>query len=76
MNVAIPTATPTLINHWIAGAEIAPHHERRGDVFNPCTGRVTGRVAMADPEEVDAAVAAASVAFTGWSATRRTSAPG
>ncbi|MEV5409656.1 CoA-acylating methylmalonate-semialdehyde dehydrogenase [Thermopolyspora sp. NPDC052614] len=57
------------INHWINGAETAPAHDRRGEVYNPATGKVTGRVALATPEEVDAAVAAALAAFEDWSAT-------
>ena len=60
---------PALIDHWIDGAVVAPVGQRRGDVFNPATGRVTGRVAMATAGEVDAAVASALAAFEGWSAT-------
>ena len=62
-------ADPALIDHWIDGAVLAPAEQRRGDVFNPATGRVTGRVAMATTGEVDAAVASALAAFEGWSAT-------
>ena len=57
------------IDHWIDGAPAAALDDRRGDVFNPSTGAVTGRVAMATSGEVATAVAAASAAFEGWSAT-------
>ena len=69
MSDANPTIAPTLIDHWINGARVAAVDERRGDVFNPSTGQVTGRVAMATPEEVNAAVTSASLAFEGWSTT-------
>ncbi|XRQ08602.1 CoA-acylating methylmalonate-semialdehyde dehydrogenase [Actinomadura welshii] len=68
MNTSAPARTG-LIGHWIDGAEAAPAGERSGDVHNPATGRVTSRVAMATPAEVDAAVASALAAFPDWAAT-------
>ena len=38
------------------------------DVFNPATGEVTARVAMASSADVEVAVAAARAAFYEWSA--------
>ena len=38
-------------------------------MFNPATGQVTGRVALAGREDVDAAVAAADAAFPAWADT-------
>ena len=37
-----------------------------GEVFNPATGLVSGRVALAGVDEVDVAVASALDAFPGW----------
>ena len=39
------------------------------DVFNPATGQVTGRVALASQSDVEAAVNAASAAFPAWADT-------
>ena len=52
-------ADVTQIGHWINGARVAGESGREGDVFNPATGQVTGRVALASPGELDTAVAAA-----------------
>ncbi|MEO6821760.1 MAG: CoA-acylating methylmalonate-semialdehyde dehydrogenase [Candidatus Nanopelagicales bacterium] len=57
---------PTQINHWIDGKSYEGHSGRRADVFNPATGEVSGRVALADQSDVDAAVASAKEAFEGW----------
>lgn len=65
----------THITHWINGASWAGASDRQGDVFDPATGEVSGRVDFADVATVDAAVAAAKAAFPGWrdtSLTRRT----
>ncbi len=51
--------------HWIDGAP-AEGGTRKGDVWNPATGRRAGQVAFADPATVDRAVAAAARAFPGW----------
>ncbi|WP_285489775.1 CoA-acylating methylmalonate-semialdehyde dehydrogenase [Amycolatopsis taiwanensis] len=60
---------PTPIDHWIGGAPTARDGAQRGDVFNPATGAVTGRVAYATAAETEAAIAAAADAFPGWSRT-------
>src|SRR5438477_13076312 len=54
------------INHWIGGRAAAGMSGRKGPVFNPATGRQTGEVDFATPEEVDAAVQVAKVAFATW----------
>src|SRR5437868_14571402 len=54
------------INHWIGGRAAAGMSGRKGPVFNPATGRQTSEVDFATPEEVDAAVQAAKVAFGTW----------
>jgi malonate-semialdehyde dehydrogenase (acetylating)/methylmalonate-semialdehyde dehydrogenase len=47
------------ITHFIDGAAVAGTSGRFGDVFNPNTGEVQARVALASAAELDAAVAAA-----------------
>jgi len=56
------------VGHWIAGGP-DDAGERRGDVYDPATGKVSRRVAFASAADVDRAVAAAREAFLGWSAT-------
>ncbi|MGF6771522.1 malonate-semialdehyde dehydrogenase (acetylating)/methylmalonate-semialdehyde dehydrogenase [Paraburkholderia sp. GAS199] len=57
------------LGHYIGGAAVAASSGRFKDVFNPATGKVSGSVALASVEEVDAAVAAAKAAFPAWSET-------
>ncbi len=47
------------IRHWIGGKAVDGAGDREGDVFDPATGELTGRVAFASAADVDAAVAAA-----------------
>jgi malonate-semialdehyde dehydrogenase (acetylating) / methylmalonate-semialdehyde dehydrogenase len=55
------------ITHFIDGASVAGTSGRYGDVFNPNTGEVQARVALATIGEVDAAVASAVRAQATWS---------
>ena len=55
--------------HYIGGNEAAGKSGRAQDVFNPATGEATTSVPLASQGEVDKAVAAASKALAGWSAT-------
>src|SRR3712207_7287601 len=57
---------PTHIPHWIEGARRDGASGRTGEVTDSATGEVTGEVALASVQEVDAAAAAASAAFPGW----------
>jgi malonate-semialdehyde dehydrogenase (acetylating)/methylmalonate-semialdehyde dehydrogenase len=54
------------IGHFIGGKRVSGNAGREQDVFNPATGRVTGRVALASTREVDQAVTAARAAFPSW----------
>src|ERR687889_1190755 len=54
------------ITHWIDGARREGASGRTGEVTDSATGEVTGEVALASVEEVDAAVAAAAAAFPRW----------
>jgi malonate-semialdehyde dehydrogenase (acetylating) / methylmalonate-semialdehyde dehydrogenase len=56
------------IHHWVNGQTLTSRSERFGDVYNPATGAMQARVALATVAEVDAAVAAAATAFPAWSA--------
>jgi malonate-semialdehyde dehydrogenase (acetylating)/methylmalonate-semialdehyde dehydrogenase len=57
------------IEHWISGRVVPGQSGRRADVFNPATGQVSGRVALANNAEVAAAVASAHAAFPAWADT-------
>ncbi len=63
------TLLPANIPHFINGDDVAGSSGRFGDVFNPATGNITGRVPLASKQEVEAAVASAQAAFPGWAAT-------
>jgi len=54
--------------HWIGGKLWEGAAQRRGDIYNPATGKVSGTVDFASAQVVDDAVAAASKAFEGWRA--------
>jgi malonate-semialdehyde dehydrogenase (acetylating)/methylmalonate-semialdehyde dehydrogenase len=54
------------IHHFIGGAARPGSSGRYGDVFDPNTGQVQGKVAFADAAEVDAAVQAAVRAQAEW----------
>lgn len=57
-----------VIGHYLDGQ---PRHDadaRFSDVYNPATGQVQARVALASLDTVDAAVASAVKAFPAWSA--------
>src|ERR1700758_308682 len=56
------------VHHWINGESSTSNSGRFGDVYNPATGEVQARVALANPAEVDVAVAAAAAAFPAWAA--------
>ncbi|MFD7008962.1 CoA-acylating methylmalonate-semialdehyde dehydrogenase [Rhodococcus jostii] len=66
-----PTLVDTVldIDHYIDGRTSGFGSTERADVYNPATGRVTGRVALATEADTDTAVAAAAAAFRGWAAT-------
>src|SRR5258708_31961274 len=52
--------------HFIAGAAVKGTSGRFGDIYNPNTGEVQARVALASISEVDAAVASAVRAQATW----------
>ncbi|MSO33230.1 MAG: CoA-acylating methylmalonate-semialdehyde dehydrogenase [Candidatus Nanopelagicaceae bacterium] len=57
------------IHHWIAGNEFKGASGRTGDVYDPATGEISGKVDFASNSEVDHAVSIAKTAFAEWSTT-------
>ncbi|HSM00568.1 MAG TPA: CoA-acylating methylmalonate-semialdehyde dehydrogenase [Candidatus Limnocylindria bacterium] len=60
---------PKTIGHFVNGRIIPGSGGRYGNVYNPATGEVSGRVAFAGKSEVEEAVSAAAAAFPAWAAT-------
>ena len=60
---------PDIINHYIGGKIVEGKSGRLGDVYNPATGEVVRKVALATVEELRAAVATAKAAFPAWAET-------
>ena len=54
------------IQHWINGGSTAAGSNRTAPVYNPATGRQQAGVLLAEPSDVDTAVAAAGKAFESW----------
>ena len=57
------------IGHFIDGVETSGNSAEFQDVFNPATGEVQARVALATEADLEAAVASAAVAQPKWAAT-------
>jgi malonate-semialdehyde dehydrogenase (acetylating) / methylmalonate-semialdehyde dehydrogenase len=57
------------IGHFIGGKEVKGTSGRFGDIFNPNTGEVQSKVALAKRAEVEAAIANAQTAQAAWGAT-------
>ncbi len=55
------------IQHWIDGGTTRGDSTRVGVVFDPATGTQQAEVLLAEPADVDRAVAAAAAAFEEWS---------
>ena len=54
------------VQHWIDGAATSGASTRTADVFDPATGEVSRQVVLAEPSDVEAAVASAKKAFPAW----------
>jgi malonate-semialdehyde dehydrogenase (acetylating)/methylmalonate-semialdehyde dehydrogenase len=57
------------IEHWICGKPERGRSDRTAAVYNPATGQQQAEVLLADPSDVEAAIAAARDAFSEWSQT-------
>ncbi|GAA1517583.1 malonate-semialdehyde dehydrogenase (acetylating)/methylmalonate-semialdehyde dehydrogenase [Agromyces terreus] len=62
-----PTHEVATIGHWVDGAPRASTSGRTAPVYDPATGAVQARVALADQAEIDAAIASAHAGFLEWS---------
>src|SRR5882672_4279274 len=67
MNAVPAAAAGPEISHWVGGRRLPGVSGRFADVYNPSTGQVSGRVALASAAEVAQAVSAAQQAFAAWS---------
>lgn len=56
---------PATLGHFINGTEV-DSGSRVADVFNPATGEISKRVALAGADELEQAIAAAQAAFPAW----------
>jgi malonate-semialdehyde dehydrogenase (acetylating) / methylmalonate-semialdehyde dehydrogenase len=56
-----------VVRHRIGGEETGGDSTRTAPVYDPATGEVQAEVVLAEPTDVDAAVAAARAAFEQWS---------
>ena len=59
--------TAAIVPNLIGGKWIRPELETYGNVYNPSTGEIIGRVPFCGNQEVAAAVEAASKAYVSWS---------
>jgi len=57
------------VHHFIGGKAVKGQSGRFGDIYNPNTGEIQARVALATTAELDAAVTVALAAFPAWAAT-------
>jgi malonate-semialdehyde dehydrogenase (acetylating)/methylmalonate-semialdehyde dehydrogenase len=55
-----------MIDHFINGSRMPGLSDRHADVYNPATGEVRARVALANGAETEIAVQAAREAFPAW----------
>lgn len=60
---------PYSVDHFINGQRLSTDSTPQGDIYNPATGDIAGRVALADQKTVNQAVVAAKAAFPAWSST-------
>src|SRR5215510_12811859 len=65
----IKESTMREIGHFVGGREVKGTSGRFGDVFDPNTGDVQARVALATHAEVEHAIANAQAAQPAWAAT-------
>ena len=55
-----------VISHWIDGAEFVSKSGRNSPVFDPALGVQTKSVALANQDDIHAAIASAKAAFPAW----------
>ena len=57
------------IGHFINGAHVVGKSGRSADVFNPATGEISAKIAVADADDLETAIQSAAAAQPGWAAT-------
>ncbi|MDQ4502499.1 CoA-acylating methylmalonate-semialdehyde dehydrogenase [Sinomonas sp. ASV322] len=62
------SATVYELSHYLGGQRVDGASGRYGDVYDPCTGRVQGRVPFASADEVRNAISAAEKGQAEWAA--------
>ena len=63
------STSATTVPHCIAGTHTAGRSDRHANVFDPATGAVAKRVALASADDVRTSVEAAAAAFPAWAET-------
>jgi malonate-semialdehyde dehydrogenase (acetylating)/methylmalonate-semialdehyde dehydrogenase len=66
MSTDASAADLPVVPHWIDGADHPSTSGRTSPVYDPALGVATKQVALADEQEIDAAVASAKAAFPAW----------
>ncbi|MGN8050749.1 CoA-acylating methylmalonate-semialdehyde dehydrogenase [Curtobacterium sp. 22159] len=66
MTIAEDTTTTTTVGHWIDGQRVESTSGNTAPVFDPALGVATKQVALANEEEIQAAIASAKAAFPAW----------
>lgn len=61
------TTTTTTVGHWIDGARVTSRSGNTAPVYDPALGVATKQVALANEDEIQAAIASAKAAFPAWS---------
>ncbi|WP_419906384.1 CoA-acylating methylmalonate-semialdehyde dehydrogenase, partial [Hoeflea sp.] len=59
----------TTIGHFLSNKPWSGSSDRNGDIFNPATGGISGRVLLASKQDVDAVIELAAAALPCWAAT-------
>src|ERR1700721_462743 len=54
------------VTHWIGGKPWTGEAERRGDIYNPATGPISGTVAFASSQDGDEAARTAKEGANAW----------
>lgn len=60
------TGQASKVKNYVNGAWVESSSGRQEEVFNPATGEIIAYVPISSREELDAAVRAASIAYSAW----------
>ncbi|WFR68339.1 CoA-acylating methylmalonate-semialdehyde dehydrogenase [Curtobacterium flaccumfaciens] len=65
--MTITDTTTTTVGHWIDGTRVESTSGNTAPVYDPALGVATKQVALANEDEIQAAIASAKAAFPKWS---------